>query len=70
MTNSDFIEWEVKDVLVFLKFMSLTMMHDFHYEMMRSSIKNYDLSTIMKLTGIGPNNLHDTESTTITDSEL
>ena len=24
----------------------------------------------MRLTGIGPKNLHDTESTTITDSEL
>lgn len=50
--------------------MAFTTMHDFHYEMMRSSIKNFDLETIKYLTGIGPENLFDIETTTISEEEL
>lgn len=50
--------------------MAFTTMHDFHYEMMRSSIQNFDLETIKYLTGIGPENLFDIETTTISEEEL
>ncbi|CAD8058178.1 unnamed protein product [Paramecium sonneborni] len=70
LTRSDFIEWEIFDVICFIKFMALTTINDFHSEMMRSSIKEFDLETIKYLTGIGPENLYDIETTTINEQEL
>lgn len=36
--NTNFIEWSIFDLVALIKFISFTMMHDYHYEMMRSSI--------------------------------
>ena len=54
-------------MICFIKFMALINIHDFHYEMMRSSIKEFDLETIKYLTGVGPENLFDIETTTINE---